>query len=131
MLHSASRDGYNDLTPLSAIPETLPSVLARNNFDPKRYNVLVLDTQGSELMILRGAQDLLSGFRYIKTEAADFESYTGCARGDDIIDYLSRFGFRLLRKDIVAHRDAGGTYFDLLFGREEEGQIKTPDRISA
>ena len=97
--------------------ETLPSVLYRNNLDPKRYNVLVLDTQGTELMILRGAQDLLSGFHYIKTEAADFESYTGCAKGDDIIDYLSRFGFRLLHKEIVAHRDAGGSYFELLFGR--------------
>jgi FkbM family methyltransferase len=34
------------------------------------YQALVLDTQGSELMILKGAKDLLACFRFIKVEVA-------------------------------------------------------------
>ena len=41
------------------------------------WDALVMDTQEPELLILKGAEPMLSQFKYIKTEAADFESYVG------------------------------------------------------
>jgi FkbM family methyltransferase len=94
---------------------TLPTAMRRSAIKVSTYDALVLDTQGSELLVLRGAASLLEGFKYIKTEAADFESYKGCAKVADLTDYLSPLGFRLLRRDKCAERPAGGSYFDLLF----------------
>src|SRR5262249_20756194 len=97
--------------------ETLPAALRSAGIDASDYDALVIDTQGSELMVLHGAETLLPGFRYIKTEAANFESYKGCATVDGIVEYLRRIGFGLKQKHCFAKRKAGGEYFDLLFVR--------------
>jgi hypothetical protein len=96
---------------------TLSSVLGKAGIDSSAYDALVLDTQGSELLVLKGAQELLSGFKYIRTEAADFESYKNCATVASIDEFLVDFGFKLSRQDKFARRQAGGTYFDVLFER--------------
>jgi 2-O-methyltransferase len=43
---------------------------------------MILDTQGSELLILLSATAILGGFKYIKVEAANFEAYRNCATVD-------------------------------------------------
>ena len=95
--------------------QTLPTALRSSGVDSAAYDVLVLDTQGSELMILRGAGPMLQQFKYIKTEAADFELYVGCATVVQIVSFLAGFEFRLIREDVFAHHASGGHYFDLLF----------------
>ena len=80
-----------------------------------RYQALILDTQGSEHLVLKGAPRLLSTIRYVKTEAADFEAYIGCARVDGLVRMLNSFDFKLIRKDKFAESPHGGQYFDLLF----------------
>jgi 2-O-methyltransferase len=96
----------------------LPTAISRAGFDINNYDALVMDTQGSELLILRGLGADITHFKYIKTEAADFESYKGCATVSEISEFLISFcGYRLLRKDRFAQREQGGSYFDLLFGR--------------
>ena len=80
-----------------------------------RYQALILDTQGSEHLVLKGAPRLLSTLRYVKTEAADFEAYIGCARVDDLVGILNSYDFKLIRKDKFAESPHGGQYFDLLF----------------
>ena len=81
------------------------------------YEALILDTQGSELLILKGCGDLLSKFQYIKTEAPDFESYLGCCLIDELTSYLSGFGFRLEKKEVQAHKNGVGNYYDALYVR--------------
>jgi hypothetical protein len=51
---------------------TLSSLFAGEGIDARRSGALVMDTQGSELLVLEGALPLLGGFEYIKTEVADF-----------------------------------------------------------
>ena len=63
-------------------------MLARERIDRARYDALVMDTQGSELLVLRGAEPVLEHFRFIKTEVPDFEAYAGCAQLDDIERFL-------------------------------------------
>ena len=88
-----------------------------NKINLEGYEALILDTQGSELLILKGCGDLLSKFQYIKTEAPDFESYLGCCLIDELTSYLSGFGFRLEKKEVQAHKNGVGNYYDALYVR--------------
>jgi FkbM family methyltransferase len=92
---------------------TLDDVLAK---DQLVYDGMVLDTQGSELLVLRGARSSLQNFKYIKTEAVDFELYKGACTERDLIEFLGTRGFRVLRRDIFARTpDGSGECSDLLF----------------
>jgi FkbM family methyltransferase len=118
---SLHRDMYPDVDYVGDIAVNsvrLQTAISRAGLDISNYDALVMDTQGSELLILRGLGADMTRFKYIKTEAADFESYKGCATVSEISEFLiSSYGYRLLQKDRFAQRDAGGGYFDLLFGR--------------
>jgi FkbM family methyltransferase len=94
---------------------TLPAALADAGLNAADYDALVVDTQGSELLVLRGAESLLTGLTYIQVEAADFESYKNGTTVAQLTQFLSERGFALVRKEpFAAHRD-GGQYFELLF----------------
>jgi len=131
-LHVANNDGqsssifdlhlHGDIWPdihylrdIEMVSSTLPTALKEAGIDSEPYDALVLDTQGSELLILRGAASLLSQFKFIKTEAADFESYKGGCTVSEICSFLGNNNFSLRRKELFAHHPAGGRYFDLLF----------------
>ena len=62
--------------------KTLVTLLKDEHIDPSAYDALVMDTQGSELLVLQGAIPLLGNFKYIKIEVADFEAYKGCSARD-------------------------------------------------
>jgi len=98
--------------------QTLSKLMHDNQVDPQLYDCLVMDTQGSELLVLKGAEPLLRHFKYIKTEAADFEAYAGCAKVKDIADFLAERGFREFSRHQTASHPDGGAYFELLFKRE-------------
>jgi FkbM family methyltransferase len=83
--------------------------------DEDRYQAIVLDTEGSELLVLKGATRLLAKIRYVTTEAADFEAYLGCARVNDIVKFLNDFDFKLIQRYKWAESPQGGSIFNLLF----------------
>jgi len=93
----------------------LPTLLAGANLE--RYDALVLDAQGAELLILKGAEPILKNFRYLQIEAADFEAYRGGATTSEITEFLTARGFQAVRKRLVGRRPIGGEYHDLLFKR--------------
>lgn len=87
--------------------------------DPRWYDALVMDTQGSELLVLKGAEAFISRFKYIKTEAVDFEMYRDCATSDQLINFLAPRGFSVARRDVFAKKpDGTGKCFNLLFKRQ-------------
>lgn len=97
---------------------TLPTLLRLENLEPAQYDVLVLDTQGSELLILRGARPLLHGFRYIQAEVADFESYLGCCKRNEMTAFLESNGFREWAVEPWSERsNGGGRYYEILYRR--------------
>jgi len=100
---------------------TLASLLTRERIDPANYDALVMDTQGSELLVLRGSEPVLANFRFIKTEVPDFEAYAGCARLEDIEAFLTSRGFAELLRHRFASREAGGHYYDVVYARPELG----------
>jgi len=72
---------------------TLASLLKKEQIDISKYDTLIIDTQGSELLILWGAIPILRKFKYIKTEVADFESYVGCCLLSDLNSFLVGHAF--------------------------------------
>lgn len=132
VFHVASNDGasssifdfhmHGDIWPeisyvgdLTMRSSTLPSVLKREGVELSEYDALVLDTQGSELLVLRGAEQILGGFRYVQTEAADFESYRDGALASEIMSFMKGHGFVLRYRQQMARHRSGGTYYELLF----------------
>jgi len=96
---------------------TLATLLARECVDLDQYDALVMDTQGSELLVLRGAETLLGRFNFVKTEVPDFEAYEGCALLDDIAAFMSMHGFSERWRHCFARRAGGGRYYDVIYGR--------------
>jgi FkbM family methyltransferase len=115
-------DLHKEIWPMVSFQETiklksltLASFAQKEGIDMSLYDALILDTQGSELLVLKGAAALLPSFKYIKTEAADFESYAGCCKMEEIDFLLSRFGFVKRRQDKFASKVGVGSYYDVLY----------------
>lgn len=96
---------------------TLPSLLKREQISPCRYQVLVLDTQGAELLILQGATPLLKNFKYIKTEAWTFSAYKECCQLHEIESFMKKHGFKEMGRVQTANRDGTGASFDIDYKR--------------
>ncbi len=106
---------FTDSIDLEAV--TLPTLFREERIDLASFDALVLDTQGSELLILQGAVDLLPGFRFIKTEVADFESYEGGCQLPELDAFLTGHGFKRRRMGAFAKSPKGGKYYDVLYQR--------------
>jgi FkbM family methyltransferase len=73
--------------------ESLPTILAKNKIDIKNYETLVMDVEGAELLVLKGAVAILSNFKTIILEACDFESRYGQPLLSEIDDFMSKNHF--------------------------------------
>ena len=76
-----------------------------------------MDTQGSELLVLRGCGPLLRNIEFIKTEVPDFESYEGCCQLSDIQAFLEVHGFLEISRVEFARSPGRGSYYDIVFQR--------------
>ena len=95
----------------------LDSLLRRQGVSPSNYPALVMDVQGAELLVLKGAGQMLGEFRFVKAEAADFESYIDCAKLEDLRQYLEPFGFKEMSRNHFASHPNGGSYWDVVWQR--------------
>ncbi len=81
---------------------TLDSWAAETRVD--RVDSLKLDTQGSELDILRGGRSCLEGVRHIEVEVAFNEISDGAPLFGEVDAFLRKQGFALWRlRDLVCH----------------------------
>ena len=106
---------YSESIQLSSL--TLPTFIKNKNIDLKKYQALVLDTQGSELLILQGCVPILENFKYIKLEVPDFESYKGCCQVKDIEAFMEYYGFEEYSKHRFISDPNIGSYFDIVYKR--------------
>jgi FkbM family methyltransferase len=94
---------------------TLASLFHTEGIEPGDYQALIMDTQGSELLVLQGGLPVLENFSYIKTEVPDFESYAGCCQLSDISEFMTRHGYEELARKQFAGRKDGGNYYDIVY----------------
>lgn len=99
---------------MTIISTTLDTIM--QDRPAKLYDALVLDTQGAELLVLKGGERSLRRFRYVECEAADFAIYAGYPKPDEIRQFLAHHGFRQVREDTFRTSDHGRE-FDMLFRR--------------
>lgn len=98
----------------------LTSLLDEHGIKADEFEALVLDTQGSELLALKGAESILNNFRFIKTEVANFDSYADCCTVDDIDSFLLGRGFsRFSCERFMSSRDTGAYYNITYINREK------------
>lgn len=95
----------------------LDTLMDRLALDPCEFDSLVVDTQGAELLVLKGAGARLFGFTRIVAEAADFEAYRGATNVEELTEFLAAAGFRLRHKASMAGLKGVGTYYNLYFER--------------
>lgn len=96
---------------------TLDSLVREKNIDLKKHKALVLDTQGSEMLVLQGAETTLKSIDYLKIEVADFECYAGGCQAKDVDDFLQKRGFALLSKDAFMQQQGIGACYDVSYRR--------------
>ena len=97
---------------------TLATLFKKEHIDASKYQALIMDTQGSELLVLRGSLPVLNGFEFIKTEVPDFESYEGCCQLSDINEFMIEHGYKEFSRNKFASRAEGGNYFDIVYKRQ-------------
>jgi len=96
---------------------SLATFMRTNGIDPTSYDILVLDTEGSELLVLEGAKDILSRFKYIQCEAANFEVRLGCCLLADLDAFLSKQGFTQVGRFVCQRFAKGGRLWDVLYAQ--------------
>lgn len=95
---------------------TLSTLFEREQLDLANYQGLVMDTQGSELLVLQGAQPLLQHFKFIKTEVADFEIYKGGCQLIDIEQFMLSNGFEEHhRRNFARPSKTGGQCYNISY----------------
>jgi hypothetical protein len=97
----------------------LDTIIDREHVELVDYDGLVLDTQGSELLALKGAQRMLQTCEMVKVEVADFESYAGCPRPEQIADFLGAYGLEEWMRTPWWQNEhiEGGRYYDIIYLR--------------
>ncbi len=116
-LHKSMWPGVRPLQKISLESITLDTFFYKNKINIQKYDTLIMDTQGSELLVLHGSENILKNIKYIKTEAADYESYKDCYQLKDIDDFLTKKGFKMIEK-ICFKSHKVGNYYDVLFIKE-------------
>jgi FkbM family methyltransferase len=61
----------------------------------EKFDLLVLDTQGAEMHVLRGATDILRTVKALWIEVSEEPLYEGGCTFDEVTHYVRQFGFRL------------------------------------
>ena len=94
---------------------SLSTLIRSKGIDMSLFDILVLDTEGSELLVLQGAKEILSRFRYIQCEAANFPVRSGCCTLQDLDVFLEKNGFKQTGRFVAQRSPNGGRLWDVLY----------------
>lgn len=97
--------------------DTLDSILEKSNFN-KEFDLIKIDTQGSEYDILMGCQKTLSKCKMVLAETDVLNYNQGCASQQSVIDLLCNAGFK--HHILIENQISNGNICqqDLLFFRD-------------
>jgi FkbM family methyltransferase len=75
--------------------KTFESLIEEYNIDMNNYNILISDTQGYDLEVIKGFGNYIKIFELIIAEYINSDLYENDASLEDITNYLSPMGFEL------------------------------------
>jgi FkbM family methyltransferase len=101
---------------------TLDTMFLRHNLDVKKFDAMICDVQGGELLVLKGATNVLKNMKFVLLEAADFEAYQGCCQIKDIEPWMLEHGFKERMRRLQVDKPGVGKYFDVLYYRINNAQ---------
>jgi FkbM family methyltransferase len=107
--HLVEHPDIHEISRIELKTKTLKTFYKEHNFKQDQFNFINLDIQGSELLALIGAGDILNTVDYIYIEVNTKEIYENCALLDDIDSYLGKFNF--VRKNILMTQHGWGDAF--------------------
>lgn len=81
----------------------LDTLLKRQNESPQNFDVLVMDVQGAEMFVLKGAPEVLKNIKCIITEVNTKELYAGCVMLEELDAFLGERGFIRMHTDMTRH----------------------------
>lgn len=109
---------------IKLIGKTLPTILKENNINVEEYKSINMDVEGAELLVLKGAVDILNNFETIVLEATDFEARKGQPFLKDIEEFMHLNNFVKVNQRKIHHADGvnvidieEGSYYELIYKR--------------
>lgn len=124
------REVYPEISECGVLPvpaRRLDSLLAERPGGAADFNLLVLDVQGAELLVLRGAEESLAGFDAVVSEISFIELYEGCALAPALDTFLADRGFHRVATACHDHPSWG----DALYLRPAPPQAASPPATGA
>jgi FkbM family methyltransferase len=109
--------------------ERLDALARTDGFQP---HILKVDTQGSELMVLKGAEESLKSVLLAEVEVSFFQRYAGQPIFADIESWMNQQGFELIELyRLKRYRAANslGIYQPLTGGDQRSGRVTYGDAI--
>jgi FkbM family methyltransferase len=88
---------------------TLDAVIS-DNFSDRRFDLMVIDVQGAELLVLKGALQTLSKIDAVYTEVSERQLYKNSCTWPDIDRFLGLMDFRLKFLSIGPHYYGNALY---------------------
>jgi len=115
---SGHKDIWPDVKFIGSMPLngiSLGTLYDRKKIEPNKYQVLVIDVQGSELLVLQGAREWLSEFEFIHLEVANFDSYKNGCTTTDIEAFMRENKYIEIERECFAKSTNGRKYFNILY----------------
>lgn len=115
--YTAKIDVYNPIKTTKVQTEKLDTYCQKNNIE--RINILKIDVQGGELLVLKGAQEMLSrgAIDLIYTEVEFTPIYKNQPLFDDIENFLRQYGYTVHKKYNISYESTKPISGDVIFTR--------------
>jgi len=94
---------------------SLDWIIETEGIDLDMYDSLILDVQGAELRVLKGAVTVIPKMRYIEVEVADFRAYNSCPILSEMTQFMYANGFLLDYLQSVSFSPGVGTYYNATY----------------
>jgi len=115
--HSLMYPDVSSTSSISLSTRTLDWIVMTESIDLDLYDAMVLDVQGAEMRVLKGAAMVLIRMRYIEVEVADFISYSSSPLLSDMSSFMSVCGFTLHYLQRTSFVPGVGTYYNAIYKR--------------
>ena len=75
---------------------TLDTLIDRENININKYDMLMIDVQGAEMLVLKGFSKNLNNIKYVYTELNFDSMYNNCVLEPELTEYMKQNDFVLL-----------------------------------